>query len=206
MKADSPTPPPMTPNAPNALMSDPERPGNRPRRRAPRGSRDTDAAADRGRSTAAGSRSPGLRPLAARGGRARGGVLITLHSSLQHEIVHGHPTRWLGVNRLLAMLPLSLWLPFERYRRATCGTTSTSASPTRSMTRSPSTGRPRSGRASARSHARVLQAAADARRARRHRLRSGASACSCTPKRARAAQRARARRYVARAPGCGACR
>jgi len=21
-------------------------------------------------------------------------VLITLHSSLQHEIVHGHPTRW----------------------------------------------------------------------------------------------------------------
>jgi fatty acid desaturase len=43
-------------------------------------------------------------------------ALITLHSSLQHEIVHGHPTRWLGVNRLLAMLPLSLWLPYERYR------------------------------------------------------------------------------------------
>ncbi|TLY63032.1 MAG: fatty acid desaturase, partial [Gammaproteobacteria bacterium] len=26
-------------------------------------------------------------------------VLITLHGSLQHEIVHGHPTRWRGINR-----------------------------------------------------------------------------------------------------------
>jgi fatty acid desaturase len=43
-------------------------------------------------------------------------VLITLHSSLQHEIVHGHPTRWNSVNRLLGIVPLSLWLPFERYR------------------------------------------------------------------------------------------
>jgi fatty acid desaturase len=43
-------------------------------------------------------------------------VLITLHSSLQHEIVHGHPTRWPAVNRLLAIVPLSLWLPFERYQ------------------------------------------------------------------------------------------
>jgi fatty acid desaturase len=45
-------------------------------------------------------------------------ALITLHSSLQHEIVHGHPTRWLGINRLLAIVPLSLWLPYERYRRS----------------------------------------------------------------------------------------
>src|SRR5881275_3385745 len=43
-------------------------------------------------------------------------VLITLHGSLQHEIVHGHPTRWDGVNRLLAIVPLSLYLPYERYR------------------------------------------------------------------------------------------
>jgi fatty acid desaturase len=35
---------------------------------------------------------------------------------LQHEIVHGHPTRWKGFNRALGMVPLSLWLPFERYR------------------------------------------------------------------------------------------
>jgi fatty acid desaturase len=44
-------------------------------------------------------------------------LLITLHSSLQHEIVHGHPTRWYRVNWMLGMLPLSLWLPFERYRQ-----------------------------------------------------------------------------------------
>lgn len=42
-------------------------------------------------------------------------VLITLHSSLQHEIVHGHPTRWERLNRLFAIVPLSLWLPYERY-------------------------------------------------------------------------------------------
>ncbi|HZC85776.1 MAG TPA: fatty acid desaturase, partial [Steroidobacteraceae bacterium] len=42
-------------------------------------------------------------------------VLITLHSSLQHEIVHGHPTRWERLNRLFAMVPLSLWLPYDRY-------------------------------------------------------------------------------------------
>jgi fatty acid desaturase len=45
-------------------------------------------------------------------------ALITLHSSLQHEIVHGHPTRWPGINRLFAIVPLSLWLPYERYRRS----------------------------------------------------------------------------------------
>jgi fatty acid desaturase len=44
-------------------------------------------------------------------------VLVTLHSSLQHEIIHGHPTRWRGVNRLFGMLSLSLWLPYECYRR-----------------------------------------------------------------------------------------
>ena len=42
-------------------------------------------------------------------------VLLTLHSSLQHEILHGHPTRWRAVNRLLALPPLSLWLPYDRY-------------------------------------------------------------------------------------------
>ncbi|HXN79419.1 MAG TPA: fatty acid desaturase [Steroidobacteraceae bacterium] len=43
-------------------------------------------------------------------------ILLTLHSSLQHEIVHGHPTRWHSINRLLGMVPLSFWMPFERYR------------------------------------------------------------------------------------------
>ena len=58
-----------------------------------------------------------LRPLAAVGARARRGVLLTLHSSLQHEIAHGHPTRWPRFNRLLAIVPLSLWLPYARYQQ-----------------------------------------------------------------------------------------
>ncbi|MCX5495040.1 fatty acid desaturase [Kaistia dalseonensis] len=45
-----------------------------------------------------------------------GAVLITAHSSLQHEMLHGHPTRWRGLNRQLASIPLSLWLPYESYR------------------------------------------------------------------------------------------
>ena len=45
-------------------------------------------------------------------------VLITLHSSLQHEILHGHPTRRPLVNRLLGIVPLSFWLPYVRYRQA----------------------------------------------------------------------------------------
>ena len=44
-------------------------------------------------------------------------VMITLHSSLQHEILHGHPTRWAALNRLLAIVPLSLWLPYVRYQQ-----------------------------------------------------------------------------------------
>ncbi|HKC15958.1 MAG TPA: fatty acid desaturase [Steroidobacteraceae bacterium] len=44
-------------------------------------------------------------------------VLLTLHSSVQHEVVHGHPTPWRALNRLFGMVPLSLWLPFDRYRR-----------------------------------------------------------------------------------------
>jgi fatty acid desaturase len=43
-------------------------------------------------------------------------VLVTLHGSLQHEAVHGHPTRWGWVNRLLAIVPLSIWLPYDSYR------------------------------------------------------------------------------------------
>jgi len=47
-------------------------------------------------------------------------VLVTLHGSLQHEIVHGHPTRWYTLNRFFGIVPLSLWLPFERYRQLHC--------------------------------------------------------------------------------------
>ncbi len=45
-----------------------------------------------------------------------GALLVTLHGSLQHEVVHGHPTRWGWINRLLAIVPLSIWLPYDSYR------------------------------------------------------------------------------------------
>jgi fatty acid desaturase len=41
---------------------------------------------------------------------------ITLQSSLQHEAVHGHPTRSPRLNRLLVIPSLSLWLPYDCYR------------------------------------------------------------------------------------------
>jgi fatty acid desaturase len=45
-----------------------------------------------------------------------GAWLVAWHSSLQHEIVHGHPTRSRAINTAIGYLPLALWLPFERYR------------------------------------------------------------------------------------------
>jgi fatty acid desaturase len=45
-----------------------------------------------------------------------GSWLIAWHSSLQHEILHGHPTRWRVVNGFLGAIPLSLWLPFRSYK------------------------------------------------------------------------------------------
>ena len=47
-----------------------------------------------------------------------GAWLVAWQSSLQHEILHGHPTRWRRFNRLLALPSLSLWLPYESYRVA----------------------------------------------------------------------------------------
>jgi fatty acid desaturase len=47
-----------------------------------------------------------------------GGWLTAWHSSLQHEVIHGHPTPSRRFNDLIAALPLSLWLPFDRYRRS----------------------------------------------------------------------------------------
>ena len=47
-----------------------------------------------------------------------GGWLTAWHGSLQHEIIHGHPTRSRRVNTALGFAPLSLWLPFEAYRES----------------------------------------------------------------------------------------
>ena len=44
------------------------------------------------------------------------GFVMALFGSLQHETIHGHPTRWRLVNEGLGWAPLWLWLPFPIYR------------------------------------------------------------------------------------------
>ena len=46
-----------------------------------------------------------------------GGILVCLHGSLQHEVVHGHPTRWPWLNEALIFPSLWLWMPFRLYRK-----------------------------------------------------------------------------------------
>jgi fatty acid desaturase len=45
-----------------------------------------------------------------------GAYLVALHGSLQHEALHGHPTRNRLVNELLVAINPSLWFPYRRYR------------------------------------------------------------------------------------------
>jgi fatty acid desaturase len=42
--------------------------------------------------------------------------LVTLHSSLQHEALHGHPTRSAGLNEAVVFLPLGLLFPYRRFK------------------------------------------------------------------------------------------
>ena len=44
------------------------------------------------------------------------GVAIALHSSLQHEVIHGHPTRWQWLNDALIWPPLMLTVPYARFK------------------------------------------------------------------------------------------
>jgi fatty acid desaturase len=46
-----------------------------------------------------------------------GAWVVAWHGSLQHETIHGHPTRSPTINTLIGSPPLSLWLPYERYRQ-----------------------------------------------------------------------------------------
>ena len=41
---------------------------------------------------------------------------VALHSSLQHELLHGHPTRHRWLNELLALPALGLFVPYRRFR------------------------------------------------------------------------------------------
>ncbi|MEJ0011902.1 MAG: fatty acid desaturase [Bauldia sp.] len=45
-----------------------------------------------------------------------GGWLTAWQSSLQHETIHGHPTRSRAINDAVGWPPLSLWLPYQVYR------------------------------------------------------------------------------------------
>lgn len=47
---------------------------------------------------------------------AAGAWLIAWHGSLQHETIHGHPTRNPTINALIGAIPLSLWIPYAIYR------------------------------------------------------------------------------------------
>ncbi|UFH49190.1 fatty acid desaturase [Pseudomonas sp. KNUC1026] len=42
--------------------------------------------------------------------------LLVLWMSLQHECIHGHPTRSARLNACLAYLPFALWYPYPLYR------------------------------------------------------------------------------------------
>lgn len=44
-------------------------------------------------------------------------LCTTWYMSLQHELLHGHPTRLPWLNALLGAAPLGIWLPYGLYRR-----------------------------------------------------------------------------------------
>jgi len=46
------------------------------------------------------------------------GWVVAWHGSLQHEVLHGHPTRFRRVNDAIGSLPIGLWLPYPLYKRA----------------------------------------------------------------------------------------
>ncbi|SCB44195.1 fatty acid desaturase [Rhizobium multihospitium] len=43
-------------------------------------------------------------------------LCVTFHSSLQHEVLHGHPTRNPLINEMLVFLPLGLFYPYRSYK------------------------------------------------------------------------------------------
>ena len=51
-----------------------------------------------------------------------GPVLVVLatcwFTSLQHELIHGHPSKSRRVNRLMGLAPLAVWYPYELYLRS----------------------------------------------------------------------------------------
>ena len=44
-------------------------------------------------------------------------IEVAWFMSIQHELLHGHPTRSKAVNRLLGLAPLAVWYPYDLYRQ-----------------------------------------------------------------------------------------
>jgi fatty acid desaturase len=42
--------------------------------------------------------------------------LVVLWLSVQHELLHGHPTRWTALNKILGYAPFAIWYPYTLYR------------------------------------------------------------------------------------------
>ncbi len=42
--------------------------------------------------------------------------LLVLWLSVQHELLHGHPTRWPTLNKILGYAPFAVWYPYTLYR------------------------------------------------------------------------------------------
>lgn len=55
-------------------------------------------------------------------GRMAGSVLLILatcwFTSLQHELIHGRPSKHRRVNRLMGLAPLAVWYPYDLYRHS----------------------------------------------------------------------------------------
>src|SRR5471030_2466125 len=55
-------------------------------------------------------------------GQVAGSLLLILatcwFTSLQHELIHGRPSRNRRVNRLMGVVPLAVWYPYELYRHS----------------------------------------------------------------------------------------
>jgi fatty acid desaturase len=45
-----------------------------------------------------------------------GAWIVAWQGSLQHEVMHGHPTRNKRINDIIGWLPISLWLPYPVYK------------------------------------------------------------------------------------------
>lgn len=45
------------------------------------------------------------------------GIAVALHSSLQHEVLHRHPTRNARLNEALVFAPLGIFYPYRSYKR-----------------------------------------------------------------------------------------